>query len=370
MNSPLETAYTDCLTLASVPGISLAQWHTLAEQYNASFAALAAGKIAASQAVTDKLCSALAKINTTRYMQCVEWQNQSDRHHLVPFTSEAYPALLKQLPDAPLILFVTGNLTRLHDCQVAMVGSRHASHGGLDTAQRLAYELAQAGLTITSGLATGIDGSAHKGSVSVGGRTIAVTGTGPDIVYPKRHSKLAQCIVEQGGAMVTELWPGNGPKAGHFPRRNRLIAAMTLATVVVEAKIRSGTLITANLAANMGRDVFAVPGSINNPMTEGCHHLIRQGAALITCTSDILEELSIYPCNEAAQVVHNSEKSRGESLATDKLLASVNYDVTSVDIITERSKLPVSEVLASLLQYELRGLVAAVPGGYIKLRGK
>ena len=359
------------LTLASVAGVGAAQWHHLCHRFNTSFEALAKGAVDnMDEELAVKLTRALARQQPARVEASLHWAAASSQHHLIPYTSEHYPPLLRHLPDAPLVLFVKGNARRITEVQLAIVGSRNASRTGLETTRRFATELAHAGLTITSGMATGVDGAAHQGGLGVNGKTIAVTGTGPDITYPRRHQRLEQSIIESSGAVITEFWPGTGARAGHFPRRNRLLAAMTLGTMVIEAKIRSGTLITANLAADMGREVLVVPGSINNPLTQGCHHLIQQGAALVTCTQDVLEQLPVKVRNNCANVAQHSEKSDGESLATDKLLASVNYDVTSVDIITERSNLPVSEVLASLLHYELRGLVAAVPGGYIKLRGK
>ena len=360
-----------CLALSSVAGVGARQWHQLCARFNTTFARLANGPTENMDETTaHKLTQALSRQQLSKVEASLNWAAANPSHHLIPYTSDLYPPLLRHLSDAPLILFVKGNTQRIAEVQLAMVGSRNATRPGLNTTWRLANELAQAGLTITSGLATGVDGYAHKGALQAEGKTVAVTGTGPDIIYPRRHQQLEQDIINSGGAVVSEFWPGTGARAGHFPRRNRLIAAMTLATLVVEAKIRSGTLITANLAADMGRDVFVVPGSIDNPLTQGCHHLIQQGAALITCAQDVLNELPVQIRRSHVDAAGQSEKSNGENLATDKLLASVDYDVTNVDIITERSKLPVSDVLASLLHYELRGLVAAVPGGYIKLRGK
>jgi len=254
--------------------------------------------------------------------------------------------------------------------QIAIVGSRHASHQGKRIATDFAEQLASNHLVVTSGLAAGIDSAAHIGGIVSFGGTIAVMGTGPDKVYPPKNAPLLRQILEAGGACITEFFPGVSAKAWHFPRRNRIIAAMTLGTLVIEAKIKSGTLITANLAADMGREVFAVPGSIYHAYSEGCHWLIQQGAKLVTCIDDIFEEIAVPPNDNIRVGEKFSEKSNVNDLATDKLLDSVDYDITAIDVIAQRYASPVDEVMAALLEYELRGLVAAVPGGYIKLRGK
>ncbi|QJR82804.1 DNA-protecting protein DprA [Alteromonas pelagimontana] len=314
--------------------------------------------------------AAIGKIRDELVTRAETWLVQNEQHHIITFSSPAYPDALRQLPSPPLVLFVTGTLSRLQQPPLAIVGSRRATQQGLGIAKSFATELAFSGLNVISGMAAGIDAAAHQGAVAVEGRTIAVVGTGPDLVYPKRHQALHTQIIEQGGAVISEFWPGMPPRAQHFPRRNRIIAAMGIGTLVVEATIKSGTLITAKMAADLGKDVFAVPGNINNPMTQGCHYLIQQGAKLVTCLDDILEEFSHLTESSQQISAASGEKSEDESLATDKLLASVDYDVTAIDIIAERNALPVSDVLAALLEYELRGLVAAVPGGYVKLRGK
>lgn len=322
---------------------------------------------------TDKqyaqLCQALAAPDETQIVAALCWESEEASNSVLCPADAAYPATLLSLDSPPLVLFVKGSVATLHSTQIAIVGSRRASHNGLHYARHFAHALSQAGITVTSGLALGIDGAAHQGALQATGVTNAVMGTGPDVIYPKRHRALHQAIVEGGGAVVSEFFPAEVPRPYNFPRRNRIIAALSRGTLVIEATIRSGTLITANLAADMGRDVFVLPGSIDNPLSAGCHHLLKQGAILTTCYEDVLAEWGEF--HTTTQITrHRKQKSQDESLATDKLLASVNYDVTSIDIITERSNLPVSDVLATLLHYELRGLVAAVPGGYVKLRGK
>ena len=352
------------LTIASVPRITPSEWLSLISQY-----ASLEDTLAHAPAHNDEIRRHLNNGNLAWVERAEKWLAQDPVHSLLCFEDAAYPAHLKLLANPPLVLFVAGNLARLTLPQVAIVGSRRASHAGKQTAMSFASQLSLAGVAVTSGLAVGIDAAAHRGALD-SGMTIAVMGTGPDTIYPPRNRSLYQDIIASGGVVISEFFPGVGPRPYHFPRRNRIIAAMTLATLVVEATIKSGTLITANLAADLGKDVFAVPGSIHHTYASGCHHLIQQGAMLVTCCDDILESLGLEPGSASPEEQVREQKSEVNCLATDKLLASVNFDVTAIDVIAERSALPVHEVMATLLEYELRGWVATVPGGYIKLRGK
>ena len=312
----------------------------------------------------------LEKISEQSVKKALVWLDGATERYIITFGCPEYPDMLKTLDSPPLVLFIIGNPLLLQQPQIAMVGSRRASHQGKSIAEDMATALANAGVTVTSGMALGIDAAAHKGALKGVGKTIAVMGTGPDTIYPYKHRSLHNDIVTEEGAIITEFFPGVPAKAWHFPRRNRLIAAISLGTLVVEAKIKSGTLITANLAADLGRDVFAIPGSLYHSYSEGCHWLIQQGAKLVTNVNDIFDELAIEPlCTRVIDSVEN-EKSEVNSLATDKLLASVDYDVTAIDVIAQRGSMPVQQAMALLLEYELCGLVTAVPGGYIKLRGK
>lgn len=370
-----ETTLSDSqqawLRLSSIPRVTPGQWLSLLARFKISASELISGQWrCADDGVRTQVQAQLALQQPEVVSRCTDWLAASEQHHLLTPDDARYPMMLQALQSPPLALYVTGAVERLAQPQIALVGSRRASAQGLEMATDFASQLAASGWCVTSGLATGIDGAAHRGALGQGGRTVAVTGAGPDIIYPRRHQRLHEQIVMEGGAVATEFWPGSAPRAAHFPQRNRLIAALSHAIVVVEATFKSGTLITANLATNLGRDVFAIPGNIYNPLTAGCHHLLKQGAILASQASDILAELPPLVADTRVKSTSESKKSQGECLATDKLLASVNYDVTSVDIICKRSDQPVSHVLASLLQYELRGLVAAVPGGYIKLRGK
>ncbi|GAA0372857.1 DNA-processing protein DprA [Bowmanella denitrificans] len=300
----------------------------------------------------------------------LDWLSKDAQHFLLPLSDKRYPNQLRQLSRPPLLLFGKGQADILDCPQLAIVGSRSPSSSGQQSAFELAGQLSLAGLIVTSGLALGIDGWAHKGALKVNGKTIAVLGSGLANVYPRRHLALANQISECGGCLLSEFAPGQSALPEHFPRRNRIISGLSLGTLVVEAALRSGSLITARYALEQGRDVFAVPGNIYNPLTEGCHYLIKQGAKLVTAVEDILEEYQNLALEVQNQGHPSSEKSSGNGLAKDPLLVSVEFEVTSIDVIAQRSGMPVTQVLAQLLEYELRGLVAAVPGGYVKLRGK
>lgn len=374
-NTSLNSNYTlsdeqlAWLTLASAVNIPTGKWLDVLEMASQSVIALVEGYSKTN--ITTKVPEALAQSISLRLVErAKQWCARSSVHYIVTFGCELYPERLKLLSNPPLVLFVLGNVRALSLPQLAIVGSRRASHQGKRIATEFAQTLANNGITVTSGLASGIDAAAHTGGLVCDGGTVAVMGTGPDIIYPPRNSPLHSQIIKSGGACITEFFPGVSAKPWHFPRRNRIIAAMSLGTLVIEAKIKSGTLITANLAADMGREVFAVPGSIFHAYSEGCHWLIQQGAKLVTCVDDIFDEIVVSTGESECQSKALSKKSEVNNLATDKLLDSVDYDITAIDVIAQRCTSPVNEVMASLLEYELRGLVAAVPGGYIKLRGK
>ncbi|RDV24908.1 DNA-protecting protein DprA [Alteromonas aestuariivivens] len=359
------------MALATIAGVRHRVWADLAARgYQATDIIHRQIPFPDDVSVSPRLKEALSTYQPDIIERCNQWQKASDDHHLISFGCDNYPPLLRQLSSPPLVLFVKGNTALLSAPQVAIVGSRRASRSGLDCAFEFAGQLVTLGIKVVSGLAMGIDGAAHRGALIVPEGTLAVLGSGVDVVYPNRHSQLYRQIVQSGGAVVSEFWPGTPARAQHFPRRNRIIAGLSLGTLVVEASIRSGTLITANMAIDMGKEVFAVPGNIHNPQTQGCHYLIQQGAKLVTHVEHILEELPCLTVSSELRSDSSAKKSQSESLATDKLLDSVDLDVTAVDIIAERNQLPVSEVLAALLEYELRGLITAVPGGYVKLRGK
>nr|WP_233466829.1 MULTISPECIES: DNA-processing protein DprA [Aeromonas] len=298
--------------------------------------------------------------------QGLSWAAEPGNHLLCP-DDPAYPALLKEIPGAPLLLYCRGNVSSLSLPQLAMVGTRHPTYAGKDNATRLCAELVGCGLAITSGLALGIDGVCHQQALASGGITLAVLGSGLDCLYPKRHQGLAMQILEQEGLLVSELAPQQGPLAEHFPRRNRIISGLSLGTLVVEAAEQSGSLITARYALEQGREVFAVPGAPQNAQAAGCNRLLQQGAKLVLNAADILEEfprlvLPPGPANGSSEAQHNSE------LPYADLLDNVDYETTSVDTVAERARLPVDVVLGRLVELELVGAVMAVAGGYVRAR--
>jgi DNA processing protein len=296
---------------------------------------------------------------------------------VITFEDELYPQQLKQIYDPPLVLFVKGNYKLLNSLQIAIVGSRAASVNGREVAFDIAQQLSEQGVAITSGLALGIDAAAHKGALTTGMGTIAVVATGLDKVYPARHKPLVKQIQECQGAIVSEFLPGTSPKAGHFPKRNRIISGLSKGVLVVEAALKSGSLITARCAVEQNRDVFSVPGGIHNPQTKGCHWLIKQGAKLVENAADIIEELSIDEQSKlnlshkqqslAGKLKTKEKKNLNNDLCNEELLASVGFEITPVDKVVSRSKLPIEEVLTRLTMLELNGLVTAVPGGYLRL---
>ncbi|MGF1911435.1 DNA-processing protein DprA [Vibrio kasasachensis] len=300
--------------------------------------------------------------------QCLEWKATSSLHHIITLQDSAYPPLLKQIPSPPPVLFIKGDLAPLSFPQIAMVGSRHASIDGLNSAKYFAAALAEQGLVVTSGLALGVDGYAHDGALNANGCTVAVLGCGLKQVYPARHKGLADRI-EQQGALVSEFHPATLPKASNFPRRNRIISGLSLGVLVIEATEKSGSLITARYAAEQGRDVFALPGSIHSPQARGCNQLIKQGACLVQGVEDILNEIdSLLRWSDSYIPRHESlaEKEPKEQLPFAKLLANVGRNVTPVDILAQRTHIPVQEVMMQLLELELLGHVVAVSGGYIR----
>ena len=294
-------------------------------------------------------------------------------HALLTIDHDDFPPLLRETPGAPAGLFVAGDPAALWQPQVAIVGSRNASRSGLANAASFARALAGAGLAITSGLAEGIDGAAHEAALDAGVATIAVLGTGPDIIYPARHAALAARI-ESGGALVTEFAPGTPGRAENFPRRNRIIAGLSLGTLVVEAGVRSGSLITARYASDQGRDVFAIPGSIHHPLARGCHRLIRNGAMLVESADEIVEALRPLAARLGAALRERlgEASSPADSLPSNpehaQLLDALGHEALGIDALAERTGLGAPALSAMLLELELDGAVAIEHGGLYSRR--
>lgn len=324
--------------------------------------------------------------------KCLAWLQQSESRGIISYCCPEYPTQLKQISQAPILLFTEGHHHLLKKPQLAVVGSRSPSHSGLaNTHQLLSEILCKSQLLITSGLALGIDAQSHHAALNINTnhlsgnsvrRTIGVLGNGIDIIYPKRHAKL-YAQIRQHGLLVSEFPPGVMPRPKLFPRRNRIISGLSLGTLVCEARIKSGSLVTAKYALEQGREVFAMPSNINNQQAQGCHWLIKQGAKLTECAQDIFDELPQIHLKTAQK--QQPEKKPKQNLATTTLLDSVglessqndhsssllhavDFDVTPIDLIAMRTGLSVSTLVVQLLEYELRGFVSSTSGGYLKLR--
>ena len=296
------------------------------------------------------------------------WLDQAG-HYLVTWNDKKYPSCLREIPDPPAALFVAGDPDTLNMLQLGIVGSRNPSASGRRVAYSFANQLSEHGFAITSGLASGIDYCAHQGAIDRNGYTIAVLGCGADRIYPSRHSYLAEKITRHG-ALVSEFPPGTAPLARNFPRRNRVISGLSTGILVVEADRRSGSLITAHFAADQGRDVFAVPGSIYNPLTKGCHYLIKQGAKLVESLEDILEEIQASPRSVHTGI--GKQDNAGDSV-TDfdikyrQLLDNLSFDPVSVDTLVDITGLTSETVSSMLLILEIRGIVSSSHGMYMRI---
>jgi DNA processing protein len=366
------------LRLATTPGIGRATARQLLASFGSAERVLAADADAllavAGPAVVELLTrhdrrDAEALAATRRWLDNAEADAPRD---IVVLGDPRYPALLLETADPPLLLFTLGRVALLSAPGVAIVGSRSATPQGMDNARTFARFLSQRGLAVVSGLAMGIDGAAHEGALAAPGATVAFIGTGIDRVYPARHAALARRIAEHG--LVASEYPlGAEPLAAHFPRRNRLIAGITLGTLVVEAAVESGSLITARMAAEAGREVFAIPGSIHSPQSRGCHRLIQEGAKLVETGDDVLRELRLEPvaARHAAAGPSPFAAMTDEVRATaptDALLDALGYDPVTPDVLAARTGLPAEQLAAQLLELELAGAVQRMPGGLLQRR--
>lgn len=358
------------LTLTQVPRLRVPQRRALLAKMPIDALCDQTHHELAAVGLTAEQCQAIMHPNHVMIERSLEWARQ-ENCHLIGFDHPAYPALLREIARPPLVLYVQGDLTCLAMPQLAMVGSRHATPQGLETAFQFAKQLVEHGVAITSGLALGIDGRAHKGALEGGGKTLAVLGSGLANVYPARHRALAERIEAQG-ALVSEFWPDAPPRAEHFPRRNRLISGLSAGVLVVEAAPQSGSLITARYALEQNRSVFAIPGPIDQVQSRGCHQLIKQGAVLVDCVDDIISDVDSlvqFAVSQQNELFSDAPKlDTHEGLPFSALLANVGTNATCVDVLAERCNQPVHEIMMQLLDLELQGLVAAVPGGYVRTR--
>jgi len=293
-----------------------------------------------------------------------EWLDDP-QHHIIAAESDDFPHLLRQIPDPPKRLYVVGNIDALHLPALAIVGSRNPTRGGRQNAYEFAKHLGRSGFCIVSGLAQGIDAAAHEGALDADAMTVAFLGHGIDRIYPAENRELAHRIAA-GGVLCSEYPLGSPPRKEHFPRRNRLISGLSLGTLVVEAAKRSGSLISARLAAEQGREIFAIPGSIHNPMSRGCHQLIRQGAKLVESADDIVSELGPMVGHLMQNVTEDAPEttsSKHRDPDYEKLLQTLSYDPASADELAEQSGLTIDQVSSMLLILELEKKIEAQAGG-------
>lgn len=357
------------LTLLLAPGIGPSAGMRLLSQHGDAVRALDAGSGAWRAAgIPDPLHEGLRRPDAQRLDAALRWLEGGDDRQLLPISDARYPSRLIEAGRPPLALFCTGDPAWLARPQIAIVGSRAASPQGLRDAADFAVALGQAGLVVTSGLALGIDGAAHRACADAGLPGVAVCGTGPDRVYPARHRELAHRIAAHG-VLVTEFPPGTPALPEHFPRRNRIIAGLSLGVLVVEASVRSGSLITARLAAEQGREVFAVPGSIHHSGARGCHALIRDGATLTEGAADVLRVIGPQRTDapgtaELATLAPLDPTTAPRlSAAAGATLAALGDAPTAFDTLLTRSGLSVEALSTGLLELELAGLAASQPGG-------
>jgi DNA processing protein len=347
------------LQLTLTPGLGAAALRSLLKQFGlpreilvrkrselAAFAPAAALAALDSEAVRDAVAHAL------------QWARHPG-HHVVTLADESYPRALLEIADPPALLYAVGRLELLQRACFAIVGSRNATAQGESNAEGFARALSDAGLVVVSGLAIGIDAAAHRGGLAGAASTIAVLGTGVDTVYPRRNAALAEAITARG-LLLSEFSLGSGPTTHNFPRRNRLISGLSRGCLVVEAALASGSLITARAAADQGREVFAIPGSIHSPLSKGCHALIKSGAKLVESAEDVLSELAGFrPSGYASTTAARSSSADGQPA----LLAHMGHDPVDVDALCLRAGMSAEQVSSELLRLELEGLVAALPGG-------
>jgi DNA processing protein len=345
------------LQLALTPGIGPVTFQRLLRQFGLPQAVLAKKRAELAAFASPALLAALESEEVAQSeARSLAWASEPG-HWVITLADEVYPRLLLEIADPPSLLYARGRVELLQRAALAIVGSRNATLQGEANAQTLARALSEAGLTVVSGLALGIDAAAHRGGLAGPGSTIAVLGTGIDVVYPSRNAPLAAEIAERG-LLLSEFPLGTAPAAQNFPRRNRLISGLARGCLVVEAALASGSLITARAAADQGREVFAIPGSIHSPLAKGCHALIKSGAKLVESAEDVLAELAGFRPSGYA----STTKQMPTGTETG-LLAHMGHDPVDVDSLCSRAGMSAEQVSSELLRLELDGRVAALPGG-------
>ena len=348
------------LQLTLTPGLGAAAIRGLLSQFGLPENVIAARRAELARYASEEALKALDSDAVARLVErALAWLEQPG-HAVVTLSDAGYPKLLLETGDPPPLLYCHGRLDLLNRPSIAIVGSRNATAQGTGSAEQFARSFSAAGLTIVSGLAQGIDAAAHRGGLSAAGSTIAVLGTGVDNIYPRTNTVLAEEIAA-GGLLLSEFPLGSKALAHHFPRRNRVISGLALGCLVVEAAFASGSLITARCAAEQGREVFAVPGSIHSPLSKGCHALIKAGAKLAESADDVLSELAAF--HRSGSATARPPSGAAAPVADEPLLACMGFDPVDVDSLCNRSGLPAERISAELLRLELAGRIAALPGG-------
>ncbi len=357
------------ISLSTVHGLGAQTFCLLLKTFGSPANVYAATTKQLKEVVSDKIATAIAQgINEQAIADASQWLSNSN-NHLVTLADPHYPKALLEITDPPPFLYAKGNLTLLSQASIAIVGSRNASVQGEKNAEAFAHDLCGYGLCIVSGLALGIDAAAHRGALKANGATIAVVGTGLDIVYPAKHRDLAHQIAESG-LIISEFALGTPSKPQNFPKRNRIISGLSMGCLVVEANLQSGSQITARMAAEQGREVFAIPGSIHSPMSKGCHQLIKQGAKLVDCLQDIVEDLGLSQLALNTTTLSNITSTNDASITASQasstnnsLLSIMGFEPISLENLVRLSHLTVSEVSSMLMLLELEGRVASLAGG-------
>ncbi len=374
------TSIEQILLLQRLPETGSASYWRLLDEFPNLATAMEAPLDVIARILTQAACDALMEYRElgeqSRVMQQVRRDLQWLCEHKIQtldIHSEYYPQMLREIRRAPPILYVWGDPSVLTLPQVAVVGSRSPTPGGRDNAQQFARELAASGVVVTSGLALGVDVAAHQGALYGKGKTIAVLGTGIDQIYPQRHMQIAQEIVASGGAVITEFPLGCQPMPANFPQRNRIISGLSFGVLVVEAAVRSGSLITARYAIQQDREVFAIPGSIHNPLSKGCHALIKDGAKLVETAQDVVDEIQGFLSlkwqeldQDPVQIALKVAEELVDSEHEDAILAHIGYDPVTLDVLMQRTGLGAGELMAALLTMEVKGLVGNMGSGYAR----
>ena len=389
-NLDQDSSFLSYLSLSLTPGIGPKTFNIIKKLYNNNLDKLWLDiKNNKQNHIPNKIFHILKNINRFEHAkkidQALKWREDNKINHIICNTDKNYPEILKQISDAPPVLYITGNINSISSPQIAIVGSRQMSRYGQRNAKYFATELVRSGISITSGMAIGIDTTAHIYALKANGTTIAVMGTGLNNYYPRSNVKLAENIISNNGALISELPLDTSVNRINFPRRNRIISGLSIATIIIECSKKSGSLITAKYALEQSKEVFAVPGEINHPLSEGPHSLIQQGAKLVTNTQDILNEL---PCWVKLQRLNinnytntkinnkkiiqfnqliNNKKNKNSDIKSNILLY-IDYEITPIDVIIYKSGIPAHTIKTELISLEMENLIKKCPGGYIKIR--